>query len=123
MIYEVGALMGTPSAPIPAPAASWVIICLEVRLDNIVDLCDRSQQRILSTNAQELTGNWLNSSEPLPTQRLGAAIHGVPGLEGMIVPSARPGGGRNLVIFPDKLGPRSSIVFRNELNRKVEALA
>lgn len=121
--FEVGALLGNAQSPLPDPVGSWLILSLAVRLDNVADLCNPLQQRILGTNRQELTGSWAGAESATSTQRLGAALFEVPGLEGMVVPSARPGGGRNLVIFPDKLGPRSSIVFRNELNRKVEALA
>ncbi len=122
VIYEVGALLGLPSSPTSNPTGSWITLSLGVRLDYVADLCDPAQQRIISTNDQELTGVWANASSATPTQKLGVALSTTPNLEGVIVPSSKPGGGRNLVIFPDKLGPRSSIEFHNELSRKDEIL-
>ena len=122
VIYEVGALLGPPTAPISNPAGSWMILRLDVRLLRVVDLCSPSQQKILRTTDQEMTGIWANADSPTPTQRLGAALFAIPDLEAMIVPSSKPGGGRNLVIFPDKLGSDSSLVFDNELSGKIERL-
>ncbi len=122
VVYEIGALLGPLSSPMSNPAHSWMILTLDVRLDHVVDLCDSSQQKIISTNDQELTGVWANASSATPTQKLGAALNAVPNLEGMVVPSAKPGGRRNLVLFPDKFGPRSSVVFRNELSGRSENL-
>ena len=122
VIYEVGALLGSPNSPTSNPKGSWIILSLGVRLDYVVDLCDPVQQRIISTNDQELTGVWANASSATPTQKLGAALSTTPNLEGVIVPSSKPGGGPNLVIFPDKLGRRSSILFHNELSAKNEIL-
>jgi len=122
VVYEVGALLGSPTSPTSNPTASWIILSLDVRLDHVVDLCNPVQQRIIATNDQELTGVWANASSPTPTQKLGHALYAIPLLEGLIVPSAKPGGGRNLVVLPDKLGPRSSILFRNELSGRSENL-
>ena len=122
VIYEVGAASRLADFPMSNPAGSWVLLSLEIHLDHVADLCDPTQQGILSTNAQELTGVWANASSATPTQKLGLALNATPRLEGVIVPSAKSGGGRNLVILPDKLGPRSSISFRNELSGRTEAL-
>jgi RES domain len=78
-----------------------------------------SQQKLISTNDQELTGVWANSSGAAPTQQLGAALHAIPFLEGFVFPSSKVGS-RNLAIFPDKLDVRSSIIFLNELDTKNE---
>lgn len=120
-IYEVGALLGPPTAPIPDPKVSWLLLSLEVKLGRVVDLCDEGQRAIVGTTFQELTGNWLDSPGPVPTHELGMALQRLPKLEGFLFPSARVGG-RNLVVFPDKLDRRSSVVFRNDLERTVERL-
>lgn len=120
-IYEVGALLGDPDAPISNPNGSWVLMSIDIRLDNVVDLSDPIQQKIISTNNQELTGIWVDHSGAAPTQQLGARLERIPDLEGLIFPSSKSGS-RNLVIFPDKLGGRSRLVFRNDLEGKDERL-
>jgi hypothetical protein len=122
-IQEAGALLGDPAAPIANPKGSWVILNLDVVLDQIVDLCHPMHQRILRTNASELTGNWRNATGPAPTQRLGQALFEQPGLEGFLYPSSRVDA-RCLLVFPDKLGPRSLNRFENELARpeRIEVL-
>src|SRR6516165_5360913 len=39
-IYEVGALLGDPNAPISSPIGTWVLMSLHVILYHVVDLCD-----------------------------------------------------------------------------------
>jgi hypothetical protein len=121
VFYEVGALLGSPLDPVCNPRGSWVVMALRVVLDSIADLSDDSQLKILRTSRQELTGPWEGSFAPVPTQQLGAALHATEGVEGVVFPSSKPLG-RNLVIFPDKLGPRSHIVFHNELDGREERL-
>jgi len=121
VIYEVGALLGNPNAPLSSPKGSWMLLSLQVTLHHVADLCDSSQQKLISTNDQEMTGVWANSSGAAPTQQLGAALYAVPLLEGFAFPSSRVRS-RNLAIFPDKLDVRSSIIFLNELDMKTERL-
>ena len=118
-IYEVGALLGDPNAPLSSPKGSWVLMSLQVTLYHVADLCDAGQQKLISTNDQELTGLWANSSGAAPTQQLGEVLHAVPSLEGFVFPSSKLGS-RNLAIFPDKLDTRSSIMFQNDLDLKTE---
>jgi hypothetical protein len=122
-LYEVGALMGPPTAPIADPKVSWLLLSLDVRLGRVIDLCDEEQRAIVGTTFQELTGNWAKSPTPPPTQALGNALYRLPKLEGCLFPSSKPSGGRILLVFPDKLDiKRSSIVFRNDLSRELERL-
>jgi hypothetical protein len=118
-IYEVGALLGNPNAPLSSPKGSWVLLSLQVTLHHVADLCDSTQQKLISTNDQEMTGGWANSSNAAPTQKLGAALHAVPLLEGFLFPSSKVGS-RKLAIFPDKLDARISIIFQNELDMRTE---
>jgi hypothetical protein len=120
-IYEVGALLGDPNAPLSSSKGSWVLMSLDVRLYRVADLCDRAQQKLISTNDQELTGVWANGSGVAPTQKLGAALYKLPELEGFTFPSSKAGN-RNLAIFMDKLDPKSAIVFQNELDGITENL-
>jgi hypothetical protein len=118
---EVGALLGDPNEPISSPKGSWLLMSMHVRLHYVVDLSEPAQQRLISTNDQELTGVWVNASGGAPTQKLGAALHALPDLEGFIFPSSKAGS-RNLAIFMDKLAATSSITFKNELNGRTERL-
>ncbi len=120
-IYEVGALLGNPNAPLSSPKGSWILMSLQITLHHVADLCDPGQQKLIATNDQELTGQWANSTAAAPTQRLGEALHAVPMLEGFIFPSSKVGS-RNLAIFPDRLDARSSILFANDLDSRVERL-
>ena len=120
-IYEVGILLGDPNAPVSSPRGSWVLMSLDIRLYNVVDLCAPDQLKLIATRDQELTGSWVNNPAASPTQQLGAALHAIPYVEGMIFPSSKAGS-RNLAIFMDKLDKRSAIVFKNELRRTTENL-
>jgi hypothetical protein len=120
-IFEVGALVGDPDDPISNPRGSWVLMSIHVPLHHIADISGPAQQKIISTNHQELTGSWLNSPKPVPTHQLGAALHAVPFLEGFMYPSAKSNN-RNLAIFMDKLAKRSSISFLDEFTNKSESI-
>lgn len=120
-IYEVGALLGDPTAPLSSPRGSWALMSLHVRLYNVADLSDPDQQKLISTNDQELTGVWANNPGAAPTQKLGAALHAIPSLEGFIFPSSKAGS-CNLAVFMDKLDKRSVIAFDNELDGITEML-
>jgi len=120
-IFEVGVLLGDPDDPISNPKGAWALMSIQVTLHHIADISDPAQQKIISTNHQELTGSWINSPRPVPTHRLGAALHAVPDLEGFLYPSAKSNN-RNLAVFMDKLTKRSSISFLNELINKSELL-
>jgi hypothetical protein len=120
-IYEVGALLGDPNAPISSPKGSWILMSLYVRLYNVADLCEHAEQRKISTNHQELTGAWANDTGTAPTQELGTALHATGSLEAFTFPSSKLGS-RNLAVFPDKMDSRSSIMFYNELDGTYEQL-
>ena len=123
-LFEFGALYGSPTDPIANPSRSLLLLSLEVRLCRIADLCEEGERRLIDTSFQELTGNWRNSPDrEVPTHRLGRALFRVEGLEGFVLPSSKPSGGKNLVVFPDKIDQRrSSILFRNDLNGDLERL-
>jgi hypothetical protein len=125
-LFEVEALLGSPTYPggiIPHPRQAWTVLNVDIRLRAIADLTQESQQQMLETTAQELTGDWrgyqqrspaTSVSQPVgvaPTQALGAALFAVPGLEGFRTLSAKLPYYSNLLIFPQKLQPGSQVVF------------
>jgi hypothetical protein len=120
-IYEVGALLGDPNEPISSPKGSWLLMSVNVRLHQVVDLSEPAQHKLISTNDQELTGAWANTPGRAPTQDLGAALYALTDLEGFVFPSSKAGS-RNLAIFMDKLDVRSSITFQNELYGRTECI-
>src|SRR5947209_15923360 len=87
-LVEVGALFGSPlmGTYVPNPRRSWVLLNVQVTLQEVADLTDPGEHSKLQTSAQELTGDWecyeyrpLVSSFPqpaalAPTQLLGAAL-------------------------------------------------
>jgi hypothetical protein len=99
------------------------VLNVDVQLQTGADLTQESQQQLLETTAQELTGDWrgyqqrspaTSVSQPLgvaSTQSLGAALFAVPGLEGFRTLSAKLPYYSNMVIFPQKLQPGSHVVF------------
>lgn len=115
-LFEVSALLGSPlpgQVFVPNPNQPWTVVPVDVRLNRIADLTRVSQRRLIETTVQELTGDWRgymlrNPNAPLgppywtniPTQRLGAALHAVRGLEGFLTYSAKVPTRRNLVVFP-----------------------
>jgi len=128
-LFEVEALLGSPwqlvGRTIPNPRQSWVTINVTVRLQDVADLTQVSQQNLLGTTAQELTGDWrgyqqrnstMSVSQPVgtaPTQELGAALFAVAGLEGFRTVSAKVPYCSNLVVFPQKLQRGSSVIFEH----------
>jgi RES domain len=127
-LFEVQALFGSPTQPggvIANPRRPWTVINVQVQLQDVADLTQVSQQMLLATTAQELTGDWYgyqqrtaltSVSQPIgtaPTQALGAALFAVNGLEGFLTLSARLPYHKNLVVFPQKLQPGSRVAFHD----------
>ncbi len=90
-------------------------------LDQVVDLTDSTQQRIIRTNQSELTGNWVNYAGVSPTQHLGEALYHLPDLVGFLFVSSKVPA-NCLAIFPDKLSARSSVTFDNEMRGRIERM-
>jgi hypothetical protein len=127
-LFEVQAVLGVPTQPggvIANPRYPWTVINVQVSLQDVADLTQVSQQTLLATTAQELTGDWqgyhqrnalTSVSEPVgvaPTQSLGAALFAVDGLEGFVTLSAPLPYNKNLIVFPQKLRQGSRIVFHD----------
>src|SRR5262249_23734516 len=115
--FEIGALLGDPltvGGILPAQG-SFAVVNVHVVLQRIADLTAVSQQDLIETSAQELTGDWRgyrHRTEPLatvrmpigtaPTQDLGEALFSIPGIEGFRTLSAKLPYHCNLIIFPQK---------------------
>ena len=122
-LFEVEALLGNPSGPVPNPGTTWVTLELGVTLNSVVDLTQEKERKIIGISLQELTGSWLHYKRTgaAPTQRLGAALFQLADVEAFLVPSAKPVEGRNLVVFPERLQrPASRLEFRNPTTRRIE---
>jgi len=134
-LFEVQALLGSPypgAAIAPNPNAAWVIINVEIQLNQVVDLTRASERRLIDTTVEESTGDWrgylLRNPNPavsppyytnVPTQRLGHAMHEVEKLEGFLTYSARSATRKNLVVFPGKLQAKSFVKFENPITKDV----
>ena len=135
--FEIGALAGDPlliGGLLNAPG-SFAAVHVRVVLQRIADLTIVSQQDLIETTAQELTGDWrgyqhraaTNSSirAPIgtaPTQDLGEAIFGVPGIEGFRALSAKLAYHRNLIVFPEKMFKGSRLEFRDTDARLLQVI-
>lgn len=138
-LFEVQALLGSPWVPggvVPHPRRAWTLLNINVNLNSIVDLTDPSSQTVLSTTAQELTGDWrgyqLRGSSTsvqaptgvAPTQELGAEIFKLGYVQGFRTLSAKLPDHSILVVFPQRLGsgPGTRIEFWNPVSRQVESV-
>ena len=130
-MMEVQGLLGTPTTPgsvISNPGRPWVLVSVDVQLQQTVDLTDvSSTETLLASTAQELTGDWraytqrgIGAGIPAPvgqapTQELGCALYLLePPLEGFVTFSAKLPYHRILCIFRNHLAPGSYARFRVE---------
>lgn len=105
-LFEVRALLGSLTNPVPQPRQTWVTLNATIQLQAVVDLTQAAEQAQIDTNAQELTGAWTGyppPHSPVPTQNLGAALYAEPDVEGFLAVSARLPYFQTLAVFPDKL--------------------
>jgi hypothetical protein len=134
--FEVGAVLGspTPGGHIPHPRLSFVSMNVHIILQEAFDLTDVPGAQVpLSTNVQELTGDWKgytvrNHATPVasptgvaPTQALGEALFRT-GIEGFRAVSARVPYNKTLTVFPDNLQPMSSLTFKDQTGAVVHRI-
>lgn len=84
-LFEVRALLGSLTQPVPHPRQTWVTLNATVQLQAVVDLTQETEQAKLGTTTQELTGVWTGyppPARPAPTQELGAALYAELEVEG-----------------------------------------
>jgi RES domain-containing protein len=99
---EVSALILLPNGPAPLRSPPWVVINVDVIVNNVLDLTDAGVLEKLGTTTSEVTGPWIARSHS-PTQRLGRLAHASRRIAGIRYASAKKTGGTNLVVFPDRL--------------------
>jgi RES domain-containing protein len=94
-----------------ATAMPRVIVALEGRLQQVLDLRDGSTRRLLGVSARRIrTEPWREEQKrgrEALTQALGRVAYEAD-LEGLLVPSAARKGGSNLIIFPANLDASKS---------------
>jgi hypothetical protein len=126
--FEMGALAGDPlvvGGTLNAPG-SFAVVSVKVEFQRVADLTLVSQQDLIQTSAQELTGDWrgyrhrmaatASVQEPIgtaPTQDLGEALFTVAGIEAFRTLSAKLAYHRNLIVFPEKMFKGSRLEFRD----------
>ncbi|MFL5244026.1 MAG: RES family NAD+ phosphorylase [Gemmataceae bacterium] len=137
-LIEVEALFGSPMSAggaIANPRHAWLIINVEVQLQQVADLTDvPGAQDHLQTSAQELTGDWRGYQQRspqtsvttptglAPTQELGQSLYGLANLEAFQTLSVRLPYHRNVVIFPQKLVAGSRIRFVHPATGQVHTI-
>jgi len=99
---EVSALLLLPGGPVPVRSAPWVIVSVDGRLNNLLDLTDATTLAALGTTEQEMTGTWATIKHP-PTQLLARLAYDSGRITGIKYRSAKYKGGLNLVVYPDKI--------------------
>jgi RES domain-containing protein len=96
----------------PANDLPRVFVAISVRLQRVLDLTPGDARRALRVARERmLTEDWRRArdrGDEALTQAIGRAAFEV-GMEGLLVPSAQPEGGVNLVVFPENLQPGSSL--------------
>jgi hypothetical protein len=125
--FEGEFLWGSPLSPggvLPSPRPC-VTVNVMVQLQRVADLTKKSEQDLLETTAQELTGDWRGYQhrasalalvrEPIgtaPTQALGEALFSTPAVEGFRTLSAKLPYHVILGVFPEKMYVGSHLEFR-----------
>ncbi len=95
-------------------------------MQSVADLTAPSQQSLLGTSIQELTGDWdTYTSGDAPTQQLGAALYATAGVEGFLAISAKLRHNKTLIVFPQKLRKGSELVFQDTMTgqKKIHRIA
>jgi hypothetical protein len=119
-LREVGAILGLPDEPVANPhRRKTITFDVQVTLQSVADLSDPTQQKLLGTSLQGLTGNW-DTYPPgkAPTQQLGAALFATPKIEGFMAVSAKMPKCRTLIVFPQKLIHGSELTFKDTTRKR-----
>jgi RES domain-containing protein len=91
-------------------------VAIKVKLHMLLDLRDGDVRRRLQMSEDRILGvDWraeMHAGHEPITHPLARAVHAGP-WEGLIVPSSADRNGHNLLIFPDKLGPNSTMTVAN----------
>jgi RES domain-containing protein len=103
-LAEVNALLIQPGGPVSIMKEPNTILSVDGIITRVIDLTAPASQTMLSTNGQEMTGNWFAVPNP-PTQTLAQAAYDLGDVAGIQYGSAKNPGQKNLAVFTDRLGP------------------
>ena len=118
-MFEAQALFGSPTKPggvVPNPARGLVMMNISVQVSDTADLTHPGEAMVVSTNAQELTGDWLNFTNrsggaphagKAPTQEFGEKLFGLGTFKGFVSFSAKLADYKILGVFTERLVPGS----------------
>lgn len=108
---------------------------MDVKLQQAADLMRVSQQSLLDTTAQELTGDWPDyqwrgptmpvsqpAGMPAPTQQLGDMLHAAAGFEDLLSVSAKLPTHMILAVYSQKLQSRSELALRDDTGKIIQRL-
>jgi hypothetical protein len=127
-MFEARVLFGSPSTPggvVPRPARLMVVLLVTVDPEAVLNLTDDVEANVVSTTAQELTGDWRSYTDrtvmpgageaaphsgAAPTQQLGAELFRLGAHQGAIGFSATLPEYKILAIFAGRLKGTSSFL-------------
>lgn len=112
-LLEVRTRVATAAGLLDVQGTPRIMLSVHYKLQAVLDLADKTIQRDLGTNLQELTGNWrpFNAEgEVAPTQELGLLAYNLRKFEGFKVPSSRNDSACNIVVFPDRVLTQSFLI-------------
>ena len=98
---------------VPAPRDRHVVVEYDIDLGSVPAIVDARPPQLyaVETTVQEMTGDWHSypwASANAPTQDLASAVHARSDAPlGLVAPSARNPLQHNLILFADRLPPRS----------------
>ncbi len=99
----------------------FAVVSLEAEVERLLDLTDATVRRALKVSLKDLAGDWQDTQDlgqEALTQAIGRLARAT-GYQGLLAPSATRPGGRNIVLFRDKV-PKSRlrIIRQNRLPKK-----
>jgi RES domain-containing protein len=98
-----------------------VAVSLQAEVERLLDLTDALVRRALKVGLKDLVGDWQdaqNLGQEALTQAIGRLAREA-GYQGLLAPSAAKPGGRNLILFRDKVTKRRLWIIRqNKLPKK-----
>jgi RES domain-containing protein len=100
-LAEVNGLVMLPSGPVPQQTPPLTLFVIQGIVTRVLDLTNPSILDALGTSEQEVAGPWVKMAKP-PTQILAQAAYESGIFAAVQYHSAKAGGEKNLVVFPDR---------------------
>ncbi len=101
-LAEVNGLVMLPSGPVPQQTPPLTLFAIQGIVTRVLDLTNAAILDALGTSEQEVGGPWARMVTP-PTQILAQAAYESGIFAAIQYASAKAGGEKNLVVFPDRL--------------------